>query len=269
MILLDTWHWLTDPASWAGGQGIGRRTVEHLWYSLLTVLPAAAIALPLGAWIGHTGRARWLITVANSLRAIPSLGLLLIASLLLAPRFQGASDLAYVLPSVLVLVVLAVPPILAATTEGVAGVDPAARDAARGMGMTEAQVLRRVELPCALPLMLSGLRGATLQVVATATIAAATGLGGLGRFVIDGIALADYPQMLGGSVVVALLALLVDGLWALVQRLVVSPGLTGRAVRARHGGPTGDTDPDSPDGTLAAGTTGTTDDLDRREQAPA
>lgn len=221
--------WFTDPANWSGSDGIPARLLEHLWYTLLTMIFAGVVALPLGFWIGHTGRMRWLVTMANSARAVPTLGLLFAASLLAGPVLKG--DAAFLVPSVAVLVLLAIPPLLAGTYAGVDAVDPAARDAARGVGMTGWQVLRQVELPCALPLVMSGLRTAVLQVVATATIAAYIGLGGLGRFLVDGIALGDYPQAGGGALVVAVLAVGLEGLLALVQRRVVSPGLTGRAVR--------------------------------------
>jgi osmoprotectant transport system permease protein len=135
-----------------------------------------------------------------------------------------------------VLVLLALPPILANTYAGVGSVDPAVRDAARGVGMTASQVLLRVELPCALPLISAGLRSATLQVVATATIAAYIGLGGLGRYLIDGIALGDYPQTAGGAVLVAVLAVVLDGILALVQRRAVSPGISGGRARVSGAG---------------------------------
>ena len=125
--------------------------------------------------VGHSGRAKWTVSLANSLRAVPSLGLLFAVALWLGPKI--ASSLAYVIPSVIVLVLLAVPPILSGTYAGIQGVDPAARDAAKGMGMRGSEVLRKVELPCSLPLLLSGIRSATLQVIATATIAASISLG--------------------------------------------------------------------------------------------
>jgi osmoprotectant transport system permease protein len=133
-----------------------------------------------------------------------------------------------VIPSVIVLVLLAVPPILSGTYSGIQGVDPAARDAANGMGMRGSEVLRKVEIPCSLPLMLSGIRSATLQVIATATIAASISLGGLGRYLIDGLSVSDYAEMASGAILVALLALVMDGVLALVQRTAVSPGLTGK-----------------------------------------
>lgn len=217
--------WLTDPAHWTGPNGIPQRILEHLIYSGISLVIAALIAIPLGVIVGHSGRAKWTVSLANSLRAVPSLGLLFAVALWLGPKI--ASSLAYVIPSVIVLVLLAVPPILSGTYAGIQGVDPAARDAAKGMGMRGSEVLRRVELPCALPLLLSGVRSATLQVIATATIAASISLGGLGRYLIDGLSVSDYAQMASGAILVAALALVMDGILSIVQRTAVSPGLTG------------------------------------------
>lgn len=223
----DVLGWLTDPAHAAD---IGRRLLEHLEYTLVAVLVAAIIAVPLGLWIGHTGRGKVLVvTLAGAARAIPTLGLLYFVVLFLGPRLSG--DLAFYLPNELVLVILAVPPILSGVYAGIDEVDPAARDAAKGMGMRGLEVLRKVEVPVALPLMLSGLRSAFLQVIATATIAATAALGGLGRFLIDGLAVRDYTQMASGALLVALLAIVVDLVLATVQRLVVSPGVSGRVDR--------------------------------------
>jgi len=219
--------WLGDSAHWQGDDGIVRRLVEHLEYSLAAVLIAALIAIPLGLYIGHTGRGRFVaVSAVGAARAIPSLGLLFLAVLLLGPRLSG--DVAFLAPTALVLVVLAIPPILSGAYAGVEGVEPAARDAAVGMGMRGPEVLRHVEIPCALPLILSGVRSAMLQVIATATMAAIVSLGGLGRFLIDGLAVRDTPQTASGAVLVAALALVTDLVLALVQRSVVSPGLTGR-----------------------------------------
>jgi osmoprotectant transport system permease protein len=228
-VIDDVIAWLTSPTSWEGADGIPNRVGEHLLYTAITLLVALVIAVPVGAWVGHTGRARWLVTGANAMRAVPTLGLLFAVSMMVGPLIQ--SELAFIIPSILVLVLLAIPPLLSGTYAGIEAVDPAARDAARGMGMTGREVLRMVELPIALPLFLSGLRSATLQVVATATIAASVSLGGLGRYLIDGLASREYAQMVGGSVLVAVLALLADGLLALVERYAVSPGISGRSVR--------------------------------------
>ncbi|MGO4243344.1 ABC transporter permease [Janibacter sp. RAF20_2_2] len=224
-------RWLTSGASWAGADGIGARLLEHIGYTLVVLVIAALVAVPVGLWIGHTGRGRWLVTAANALRAVPTLGLLFALTLVLLPRLPG--DAAFLVPSVIVLVLLAIPSILSGTYAGVESVPLAARDAARGIGMTGSQVLWRVEVPIALPLLISGLRAAVLQVVATATVAAYVGLGGLGRFLIDGLATQDYASTAGGALLVALLALALDAPFALLGRLVGSPGLTGRSRSLR------------------------------------
>jgi osmoprotectant transport system permease protein len=234
----QTFAWLTDPMHWSGPDGIPHRILEHLWYSGLALLVAALIAVPLGLVIGHTGRGRFLVVnLAGAARAIPSLGLLYLMVLWLFPKLAG--DSAFLVPSLIVLVVLAIPPIMAGVYAGVEGVDPAARDAAKGMGMTGGQVLARVEVPNAMPLIFSGFRSATLQVIATATLAAVAGTGGLGRYLIDGQKIHEFQQMAAGALLVAVLALAVDGMLALVQRYAVSPGITGRgASGARRGGNT-------------------------------
>jgi osmoprotectant transport system permease protein len=209
--------WLFDPANWTGSGGIPARLVEHLGYVALAMIIALVIALPVGAWVGHTGRGGFLVVgSANALRALPTLGVLI---LLVTPF--GLS----IIGPLIALVVLAVPPLLAGTYAGVRNVDPAVVDAARGMGMRGGEVLWRVELPNALPLIIGGVRSAVLQVISTATIAAYVGLGGLGRYIFDGLAQRDFPQMIGGSLLVALLAIVVDLLLAALQKVVVSPGL--------------------------------------------
>lgn len=227
----STFSWLADPSTWTGPAGLVARSLTHLRISAVALLIACLIAIPVGLYIGHTGRGRWLaINLAGAFRAIPSLGVLFIAIMLLLPRLQG--ELAFELPVIIVLVLLAIPPILSGTYAGVEAVDPAARDAARGVGMTGSQVLWQVEVPGALPLLLSGVRSAMLQIIATATIAAVVGIGGLGRYLIDGQAARQYQVMAGGAIAVAVLALLVDLLLSLVQRGVVSPGLRAQS-RAR------------------------------------
>lgn len=222
--------WLSDASHWSGADGIPLRLFEHVWYSALSLAIAALIAIPLGLAIGHTGRGRFLVVnLAGAARAIPSLGLIYLMVLYFFSRVSGES--AFIVPTIIVLTVLAIPPIMSGAYAGVEGVDPAARDAAKGMGMTGGQVLSKVEVPNALPLIFSGFRSATLQVIATATLAAVIGAGGLGRFLIDGQKVLDYAQMSGGAVLVAVLALGTDGLLALVQRYAVSPGLTGRIAR--------------------------------------
>ncbi len=240
--------WLTDWSHWQGYDGVWHRLFQHLEYSAIALVVAAVVAIPLGMYIGHTGRGRLLgVGVTGAMRAIPSLGLLFLAIMTLGDKLPGNSAL-YV-PTIAALAILAVPPLLAGTYAGIDQVDPAARDAAKGMGMRGRQVLWQVELPCALPLIASGIRSAALQVIATATLAASVSLGGLGRFLIDGIQVSDYPQMASGAVLVAVLALTVDLLFAGLQRLVVSPGLTGRTTRRSGRQPADPTDDSNNTGT--------------------
>lgn len=220
--------------------GLGQvlvRVVEHLAYSGLAVVVGLLVAGPIGALVGHTGRGAFLLVgLANVLRALPSLGLLIL--LVIVVGFG-------LFPVFLTLAIVAVPPLLAGTYAGVRNVDPAVVDAARGMGMRGSQVLLKVELPNALPLVLGGIRSAALQVIATAVLGAYVGFGGLGRYVIDGLRQQDYPQMAVGALLVAALALAVEGVLALVQRFVVSPGLRARSGRS----PVADlarTEPDAP-----------------------
>lgn len=207
----DTVTWLSDHAHWVGADGVPSRLLEHLGYSALTVAFAAVVAVPIGLWIGHTGRWQRLAVVASgALRAMPTLGLLTWFVLLIGVGLAAP---------ILALVILAIPPLLAGTYAGLGSVDRPTVDAARAMGFTEWQVLFKVEIPLALPLLVGGFRSATLQVIATATVAAYVGLGGLGRYLIDGQAYRDYPQMVSGSVLVIALALLADGVFAGAQRL--------------------------------------------------
>jgi len=230
--MIGAWDWLTTSSNWSGTSGVWSRLLEHLWYTAIVLLIAMVIALPLGAIIGHTGRATGLVSgLANALRALPTLGLLILLALWGLDTFSG--ELAFIGPAIAVLVILAVPPILSNTYAGIAAVDPAVRDAARRMGMTGTAVLLKVELPVALPLIISGIRSAFLQVVATATIAAVVSLGGLGRYVLDGQKQQNYSMMVAGALLVAILAIAGDRIIALIAHFVVSPGLTGRTVRAR------------------------------------
>jgi osmoprotectant transport system permease protein len=219
------WNWLKAPAQWHGSDGIPIRILQHLGYSSLSLLVAALIALPLGVWIGHTGKGGVVVVnIANAWRAIPTLGLLVLMVILI-----GFSILAWLIP----LVVLAIPPILINAYEGVAGVDPGLRDAARGMGMTGWQSLRKVELPVALPLIMLGLRTGAIFVVATATIAAEIGLGGLGRYIIDGLSQSNYAEVAGGAVLVVLLALIVQVIFVILRFVVVPAPLR---IEARSDG---------------------------------
>ncbi|HUN36127.1 MAG TPA: ABC transporter permease [Trebonia sp.] len=211
------WDWVIQRSNWHGPGSIPQQVLAHLGYSGLPLLIAALIAIPAGVAIGHTGRgATLVINIANAWRSIPTLGLLVLLVVLL-----GFSALTWLLP----LVVLAIPPMLVNSYEGVAGVDPGVRDAARGMGMTTWQQVTRVEMPVALPLILVGLRTSAVFVVATATIAAYIGLGGLGRFIIDGLASDQYGPVAGGALLVVLLAVLVLIVFAVLSRVLVPAGL--------------------------------------------
>ena len=219
--LWDAILWILDPAHWGGPGGITTRLGEHLYYSVLALVLATVIALPLGLWIGHTGRGRALVIgTSGALRALPSLGLLTFLAVALGVGINGA-----LLPSTIVLAVLAAPPILAGAYAGVEGIDPAIVDGARATGLSERQIVTGVELPLAAPMVLGGIRSAMLQVIATATIAAYLGLGGLGRFILDGLPVRDYPQMLAGAILVTLLALGIDGLFIALQRSLLTPGV--------------------------------------------
>jgi osmoprotectant transport system permease protein len=223
-VILD---YLGDGSHWSGPEGVPARVLEHLQYTFLALAFVCAIALPLGLYVGHTGRGSVAIAgTANALRALPDFGLLVYVVLLISGALPAS--LAYLLPATIVLVILGIPATLSATYAGIQNVDPAARDAAKGMGMSGTQVLWRVEVPNALPLILSGVRSSMLQIVATATIAAYVSLGGLGRFILDGQSQRDYSQMAAGAVLVGVLAIGLDLIVAGIQRLVVSPGVTGR-----------------------------------------
>ena len=214
-------EYLFDSFNWSGPEGITARIIQHIWYTFAALGLSALIALPIGLRIGHTRRGAFLaINIGNAARALPSLGLLMIAVLL-------TNQIGF-LPVLIALVALGIPPILTSTYAGLSGVDPATIDAARGMGMTGREILTKVEIPIALPLIISGLRAATLQIVSTATIAALVSLGGLGRYVVDGLKLRDFPQMFTGALLVALLAIGLDAIFAAIGRLTVSEGLKAR-----------------------------------------
>jgi len=194
--------YIFTAANWGGPAGLTVRILEHLQYTAVALVFSAIIAIPIGMVIGHTGRGTFLVVGGvNALRALPTLGVLLLGVLL-----WGLG----LVPPTVALMLLGIPPILAGTYSGIANVDRAVVDAARSMGMTESRVLLRVEVPNALPLILGGVRTATLQIVATATVAAYASLGGLGRYLIDGIKVRQFYLALVGALVVTVLALILD-----------------------------------------------------------
>ncbi|WP_194826501.1 ABC transporter permease [Nocardia sp. XZ_19_231] len=220
-LFVEAWNYLSDGTNWGGATGIEHRLLQHVWYSFLTVALSAVIAVPLGLVIGHTRRgSAVMVGLANAMRALPTLGLLTFLVLGLGLGL---------IPPLLALITVGIPPLLAGAYAGIANVPADVVDASRAMGMTESQILLRVEVPNAMPVMLGGLRNATLQVVATATIAAYVNLGGLGRYIFDGLGLHRYDLVLVGAMLVAVLALVLDGILAVAVWASV-PG-TGRLTR--------------------------------------
>lgn len=220
-VVNDILAWFSAPANWSGSDGIPVRLLEHLTYSAVALAVAALIALPLGFWTGHTGRFGFLVVnLANAARALPTVGVLVLVVALVGIGFTSG---------LVALVALAVPPILVNAYEGVRSVDPTIPSAAKGMGMRGTQILLRAELPVAMPAVLLGLRTAAVQIVSTATIAAFVGLGGLGRFILDGYGRRDYTMLAGGAVLVALVAIAAEGLFTLLAMTLVSRGVRQRA----------------------------------------
>ena len=219
--------WFADPRHWTGPDGIPIRVLEHLLYSGSGVVAAALIALPLGLVLGHKGRGSFLaINVAGIGRALPTFALLVFAFLLL---IRAAPALAFgFLPTFLAMVPLAMPPILTNTYVGIRGVDRDIVESARGMGMSELAIVRRVTLPLGLPLILAGLRSATVAVIATATLGALVAGGGLGRYIVDGLALQEYERLFAGAVLVALLAIGTELTFGLLERASGHTATVGR-----------------------------------------
>ena len=217
--------WLTDPASWQGSNGIGVRTWEQIVLSAGALVAALAIALPLGLAIGHTGRgAAIAISISNIGRAVPSLGWLGIFFPLVLLLQTGESGF---VTGILALTLLAIPPIVTNTYIGLREVDPDLIEAGRGMGMREGQLLRRVEVPLALPVILAGVRTSAVQTVATATLAAVVSGGTLGVIIIQGINGGGRERLVGAAILVALLSIGTELLFGLFQRLATRRGMTG------------------------------------------
>jgi len=219
--------WIFDPANHVGPDAIGVRLWEHVWITLLAVGIAVVIAVPIGLLIGHTGKGRSIaVGVSGGIRALPTLGLLTLLALWIGLGVQAP---------LIALVVLAIPSVLAGAYSGVEAIDRVTIDAARAQGMTAWQLLVRVEVPLALPLIVGGIRAAVLQVVATATLVAYINAGGLGGYAFSGIANSDYAEVLGGSIIVIALAIAFEVLFAALQRLAVPAGVSaGSAGRARR-----------------------------------
>jgi len=215
--LADVWQWFADGEHWRGRGGVPNRLTEHLRMSGVSLAAAAAVALPAGTVLGHLRRGGALaINVSNVGRAIPSFALLV-----LALQVFGIGDR----PAIIALTALAIPPMLTNSYVGLSQVPDDVREAARGMGMTGWEALIRVELPMGLPLVMAGIRTATVQVIATATLAAITAGGGLGRYIIDGLAKQNQVELFAGALLVAVLAIATELMFGVAERVVLPRGL--------------------------------------------
>ncbi|MEU1014606.1 ABC transporter permease [Streptomyces sp. NPDC005898] len=223
--ITGAYDWLTTGANWQGEKGVWHRLAEHLYFSGVCLAVACLIALPLALWLGHIGKGGALaVNISNVGRAVPTLALLIL--LTLTPLGEHGDA-----PTLIALVLFAVPPLLTNAYLGMREVDRAVVEAARGMGMSGRQLFVGVELPLAYPLIMTGVRSAGVQVVATATLAAMAGEGGLGRIITAGFNLQDTPQVVAGAFLVALLALLVEGVLALAGRVFDPMRRSGGATR--------------------------------------
>ncbi|MCI3934611.1 ABC transporter permease [Streptomyces sp. AN091965] len=221
----DAWDWLSTSAHWNGDGGIWHRLVQHLVLTVVCLLISCLIALPVALVLGHLGRGGALaVNISNVGRAVPTFAVLVL--LLLTPVGKWGEG-----PTVVALVLFAVPPLLTNAYVGMREVDRGVVQAARGMGMTGWQMLWRVEAPLALPLIMSGVRIAAVQLVATATIAALAGGGGLGRIITAGFNLASTPQVVAGAVLVAVFALVVEACFEAAERLTPGRSRTARGRR--------------------------------------
>lgn len=229
-LLAEAIAWLTDPASWTDPRnGILLRLWEHVSLSGAALLAGAVVALPVGLFIGHTGRgAAVAVAITNIGRAVPSLGWIGMALPITLALFQR-EGLGF-LPALVALVALAIPPIVTNTYAGLRAVERELVEAGRGMGMGDLELLRRVEVPVALPVILAGIRSSAVQVVATATLAAVVSGGTLGHFILQGILIREHDRVFGAAVLVALLAIATELGFAALQRAAVSPGLRTAAT---------------------------------------
>jgi osmoprotectant transport system permease protein len=220
----DVVAWFSDGANWTGEDGMPHRLWEHVTMCLAALLTAAALALPIGLFMGHTGRGGSIaINVSNLGRAVPSF-----AIIVLAAQVYGIGAT----PAFIALVALAVPPMVTNSFTAIQGVDPEVKESALGMGLTGPQVLARVELPMGMPLIMAGVRTSGVQIVATATLAALVGWGGLGRYIIDGLATRDFVEVFAGAFAVAVLSIIAELLLGGLQRLLVPRGLQSDPSRS-------------------------------------
>lgn len=222
----DVSAWFNDRAHWRGPSGLVVRVSEHLQVAVTCILVALVVALPVAIWLGHKRRYGTLaVNISNIGRALPSFAILAVGS-----QIFGTREVPVIMTTTIfiALIALAIPPIVTNAYVGMAEVPAEVRDAAKGMGLSDRQVLFTVELPLAIPLIMAGVRTSAVQVVATASIAAVVGGGGLGRFIIDGFAVQDNVRVAAGAVLVALLSLATELLLSGVQRLITPAGLRQR-----------------------------------------
>lgn len=225
--VIEAIRWFGDPAHYRGSDAVQTRLLEHLELSGLALLIGALLALPIGLWLGHTGRFGFVaVNIANLGRALPSLAMLAFA---LPIAFSLGLGLGF-WPTFISLVPLAIPPIVTNSYVGVRTVDRDVVEAARGVGMGDLGILRRIEVPLALPLVIAGVRTAAVNVVATATLGALVAGGGLGRYIVDGLGLQEYDRLFAGALLVALLAIVVELTFGAIERAAVSPGIRARAA---------------------------------------
>lgn len=218
-VFVDAFAWIFSPERLTGSLPLLEAIGQHLWFTFVSIAIAAIIAIPAGWAIGHTGRGReFAVALSGGARAIPALGFVVLLYLIFGVAFKETAAIA-------AFVVLAVPSILAGAYAGIEAIDRGAIDAGTAVGMTRWQVLWKIEVPLGLPLLIGGLRSATLQVVATVTIATYVGLGALGFYILQGVQLQRFDAILGASIVVIALALVLDGLFALLQRVVAPRGV--------------------------------------------
>jgi osmoprotectant transport system permease protein len=224
-LLGDVLRWFADPAHYQGTDAVQTRILEHLAVSGLAVLIGVLVALPVGLYLGHTGRLGFVaVNVANIGRAIPSLAAIALA-IPIASALLGVQNGLGFWPTLFALIPLAIPPVLTNAYVALRNVDRDVIEAARGMGIGEAGILRQIELPLALPLILGGIRNAAVNVVATATLGALVAFGGLGRYIVDGLALQEFDRLAAGALLVALLAIGVEVAFGRFERAAISPGI--------------------------------------------
>ncbi len=227
-LFADAIDWIFAPERAEGALPLSQAIGTHVLYTIISVLIACAIAIPIGWLIGHTGKGRgFAVALTGAARAIPSFGLVLLLVLVIGVIYKVEA-------SITAFVLLAIPPILAGAYAGLEAIDRRVIDGATSVGMSPTQVLFKVEAPLGLPLLIGGVRSATLQVVSTVTLMGYVGNWGLGFYIVQGINTRNFDQILGAALLIVVLALLADGLLALVQRLVVPAGVSaGRHTEGR------------------------------------